>query len=730
MKIERWLIVIGILLIFQLIENRVFSQSNIDHWETVVYDTSIWKYTVPNATLESAWISAGYDDSGWQEGKGGIGYGDSDDSTIISNTLAVFLRKKFQIEDISKIEGIVLHVDYDDGYIAYLNGVEVARRNLGTIQFPQYDQPSLELHESLLYQGLVPESLYIDKENLVAGENILAVQVHNVSTSSSDLTARVFLSVAMNVSTTTYGPVPDWFAYFEGFESSDLPIVVINTGGAIIEDHVRIVADMGVIDNGPGSRNYVTDPFNNYNGKIAIETRGESSQMFPKKAYGFETQTLTGENNNVSLLGMPVENDWILYAPYSDKSLIRNVLAYHLSNMMGKYASRTRFCEIVLNGEYIGIYVLMEKIKRDKSRVDIAKLKPEDIEGDQLTGGYILRIDKIDDNDYPQWTSVPVPRLSNEGLVNLQFFDPKGDELMQVQREYIKSFIFEFESALSSHDYIDFYTGYNKYIDVSHFVDYMIMYEISKNVDGYRFSTYLYKDKDSKGGKLKMGPLWDFNLAFGNVNYHDNSQYAPGWLYNDPGRVYWFRRLLSDPNFANRFQCRWNELRSDLLSNNNVNFLIDSLGTVLNESQVRNFERWPVLGNYVWPNQFIGNTYGEEITFMKTWLTDRLDWMDNYLDQPCEPTVTSINEHDNLNISVFPNPSSDTWEIVGLPLNENIDLALVDHLGRVVYETSIISNNRMILSKNKTGGIKPGVYMLIVANKDKVLKTLKLFKVK
>src|SRR5688572_1076543 len=152
----------------------------------------------------------------------------------------------------------------------------------------------------------------------------------------------------------------------ESFTSSNLPIVVINTNGQTIVDDPKIVADMGIIHNAPGVRNHITDPFNNYNGKIGIEIRGSSSQMFPKKQYGIELADVNGDGVEASLLDLPAEEDWILFAPYNDKSLMRDVLAYKLGRDQGRYAPRTKYCELVLNGEYMGIYVLIEKIKRDR----------------------------------------------------------------------------------------------------------------------------------------------------------------------------------------------------------------------------------------------------------------------------------------------------------------------------------------------------------------------------
>jgi hypothetical protein len=187
-----------------------------------------------------------------------------------------------------------------------------------------------------------------------------------------------------------YGPI----ALSQTFTSSNLPIVIIETNGQTIPDEPKINVDMGIIYNGPGQMNYITDPYNEYDGIVGIERRGNSSQYyFPKKQYAFETRDSLSMNLNVSLLGMPEENDWILHAPYSDKTLMRNVLAYKMASDLGDYASRTAYCEVVINGDYKGVYVLMEKIKRDVNRVNITELDENDIAGDSLTGGYMVKIE-------------------------------------------------------------------------------------------------------------------------------------------------------------------------------------------------------------------------------------------------------------------------------------------------------------------------------------------------
>ena len=187
--------------------------------------------------------------------------------------------------------------------------------------------------------------------------------------------------------------------------TSNLPIVVItNQPGNVIVDAYRVRCHMGVIDNGVGNMNNITDPFNNYNDSISIEYRGSTSQQYPKKGYGLETQDSIGNNLPVALMGMPVENDWILNGPYPDKTLIRNVLTYHLAREMGHYASRTRFCEMIIDGEYRGVYVMMEKIKKDGDRVDVADVHIPNAWNDTITGGYIVKVDKLTGDVPYQWT--------------------------------------------------------------------------------------------------------------------------------------------------------------------------------------------------------------------------------------------------------------------------------------------------------------------------------------
>ncbi len=256
------------------------------------------------------------------------------------------------------------------------------------------------------------------------------------------------------------------------FSSSNLPILVIEVNQEIV-DEPKVPARMGLIDNGEGVRNNLSDPFNAYDGAIGIELRGSSSLfLFPKKSYAVETRDDQGEDQDVELLGLPEEEDWVLHGPYSDKTLMRNVFIYELARRLGGYASRTRFVEVVINGGYVGLYVLMEKIKRDKNRVDISKLNDDEISGDDLTGGYILKIDKEAGAEVGGWLSGHPPHFGSSDRVFYQYHYPKPSDIVSEQESYIQQVITTFENAMAGPQYADPEVGYPAYLDVPAAVDF------------------------------------------------------------------------------------------------------------------------------------------------------------------------------------------------------------------------------------------------------------------
>ncbi len=444
---------------------------------------------------------------------------------------------------------------------------------------------------------------------------------------------------------------------------TNLPIVVIDTYGQPIVDDPKITAHMGIIDNGPGEINSLEDPFNDYDGFIGIEIRGQSSQMFPKKSYGVETRDANGENLNVSLLGLPKENDWVFYAPYTDKSMLRNVMSFEMGRRMGHYASRSVFFEMVINGEYKGVYTLMEKIKRDKNRVNIAEIEPGDISGDELTGGYIIKVDKLDlDFQYnvDGWKSYPNPPYPNAMKIIFQYYYPEPEEIVSQQRACIRNYITNAENTLTSTYFQNPDNGYQSYFDVPSFIDFMLLNEITKEVDKYRYSNYMYKERDSDGGKLFAGPLWDFDLGYGNVDYWAEGLDHTGWLYamvepNDWSIIFWWKRLMEDSYFKNMAKSRWIWLRENRLSDETIHGMIDSITTWIAPARERNFERWPILGTYVWPNyDWAGNDYEDEVDYFENFLFPRLTWMDqNVPGQVVQPTAGISSEDDEIRFVLY-----------------------------------------------------------------------------
>ncbi len=439
--------------------------------------------------------------------------------------------------------------------------------------------------------------------------------------------------------------------------TTKLPIIYLNTDGKAIIDDPRVIIQMEIAWKGEGETNSTSDPRTHFNGKINIEIRGSTSQNFPKKSFGFELKDDEEQDMDFPLLGMPEEEDWILYAPYSDKTLIRNVLALTLaSQISGVYVPRCKFVELFINEKYAGIYVLMEKIKRDKNRVDIAKLKTEDIEGEELTGGYIVKIDKTTGSGGDGWHSKY--RNSNGAKIYYQYEYPESEKIEEEQKQYIKNYFDRFETEVYNKNH-DEQTGYMSLIKPESFYDLIIINELSKNIDGYRLSTFLYKDKN---GKLTAGPLWDYNLSFGNANYHNGWVTSNLQVFESLGKdmrknPFWWIILMRDYHFTNPFKCRWETLRENQLSDERIFTVTDSLISLIGESADRNFERWPILGEYVNPNYFVGDSYESEVDWMKNWVNERVENLDNILPGNCE-NITNIPLVEFGNSKIYPSPFS------------------------------------------------------------------------
>jgi hypothetical protein len=490
--------------------------------------------------------------------------------------------------------------------------------------------------------------------------------------------------------------------------------MIVDTQGEEIIDEDKIMARLGIVDNGPGNLNHPDDAFNDYDGWVGIEFRGSSSQLFDKKGFGLETREANGDDLDVSLLGFPEEEDWVLHGPYSDKSLIRNALLYDLAGKTMVWAPRVRMVELIINDDYRGVYLFTERVKRDNNRVDINKLDDDEISGNDLTGGYILKFDKTTGED----PNLEIGFLSNytadtefEQEIPIIYHYPKPEDIVAEQREYIVNWIHDFEDILMGDNWLDPEDGYASYLDLNSVADMFIFNEISRNVDGYRLSTYFAKQRDSDGGKLIMGPVWDFNLAYGNADYcagseiegwgYDFSEYCPEDIYQMPR---WWKRFTEDETLMSLVRQRYSTLRANELSDEAMMNRIDSFTTELGSAVDRNFNRWEVLGEYIWPNNFVGNTYEEEIDYLTDWSLDRLEWIDGSW---LNPSGVDAFVGKNVNFDIIPNPTRPGNDLrLKLWLADPVgsQIRVTDALGRLVIN-SMVTNDLPSIPTNLPAGV-------------------------
>lgn len=494
------------------------------------------------------------------------------------------------------------------------------------------------------------------------------------------------------------------------FKSSNLPIVFVNTSQTISD--TKIIGSMGVIDNAP-NRNYITDPRNAYNNHVQINVRGSSSRGFEKKSYSAELHDAANNKLKVPLLGMSKGEDWVLYSSYADKTLMRNNLSCDLFRLMGHYAPRHRNVEMVVNNEYFGVYSLFEKIKRDSGRVNIQKMGSNDNVFPNITGGYILQIDRPNQGG---WYSLFPGNSTGGSKFYYQYIYPKDSSITIAQKNYIQNYMNNFETVMNSSTYADPNTGYMSYIDLNSFLDFFIISELCKNVDESRLSTYLYKDNINQGGKLHIGPVWDYDISWHNCMWGD----APnpvGWEYFATTDLFpaptWWIKFMQDPNFVSSLACRWNQLRGNVLSLSNLNNMVDAYALELSEAQVRNFMQWLVMGAFVYcnPQNQVGATYATEVADLKNWITNRIAWMDANINAPC---AIGIQENTLVSgLTIYPNPmqQSTTFDMT-LEKNSDVSLCITDVVGKEVarfLNTNVSQGNSKIVFERDQ--IPAGIYL-------------------
>jgi hypothetical protein len=434
-----------------------------------------------------------------------------------------------------------------------------------------------------------------------------------------------------------------------------IPVLWLEVGKPIV-DAAKVSGKLRIVEAHPG------DPLSNpaafatlpatLETPMGIELRGQSSQDHAKQPFGIELLDATGQDIQAPVLGMPKESDWVLYPScHLDKSCLRNALVYHLYREMNpaRYGVRWRFAEVFIDGDYRGLYMVVERIKRDKNRVNVREPAADASLGD-ITGGYIFRRERAREPERTFVTPGMVwPHPATGGSIFL-FHYPRHDRITAGQKAYLLDYVARFEAMWNSPHWADPATGYRHWIDLESWLDTALLTELTMNPDGYRKSQYFYKQADIDGGKLFSGPQWDFDLALGIDEYGPN-----GWVFQDlcclgrgepPGgpnnaQLFYWHKLWGlqsygapDTTFHNDLRCRWRQLRQAILTDAHTADLVDGWARGLAAAQARDDGRWKVSGRTI-GGLPVRASYQAELDFLKSWISRRLVWMDENMPGTC-----------------------------------------------------------------------------------------------
>lgn len=398
------------------------------------------------------------------------------------------------------------------------------------------------------------------------------------------------------------------------YRPTNLPCVVIHTESG--HDPVDKVNDLTCIIS-------ILDP----NGGILTDSattrlRGNASATFEKKPYRFKF------NSKQNVLDAPAKaKKWTLINNYGDKTLMRNLLAFETSRLLGMpYTPYGRAVDVIMNGEYKGCYQLCDQVEVGKGRVDITEMKPTDIAGEALTGGYFWEIDAYANEEVSWFNS------SHWNPVTIK--SPKEEDITQEQRNYLIGFFNQMEADVYGSNFRDTVNGWRRLLDAETFLKHFLVGEFSGNTDTY-WSVYQYKKRGED--KIYTGPVWDFDLAFNNDNRTYPIQRKTDYVYRSGGSAagdmknFVNRIVISDTATKNQLLALWSEARQNGLTEEYMLHLVDSLAAEIDASQQLNFTRWPMLNKWVHMNPQVAGSYRGEVNVVKTYIQDRIAWMDSKL---------------------------------------------------------------------------------------------------
>jgi hypothetical protein len=429
--------------------------------------------------------------------------------------------------------------------------------------------------------------------------------------------------------------------------NSNLPAIIIyNFGAGDVPQAADQIANISVYEPQNGVTSLANAP--TLNSRATIHLHGSSTLTSPKKSFAVDFCDELNNDLDQTPLGFPAESDFILYGPDTyEPVLMHNPLMYQLSNDTGRYASRARFVEVYLNtsggpvtpGNYNGIYVLEEKIKWGKDRVNVPKLHsvdalhPQDNSGTNVTGGYIAKVDRLDTGE---------TGFVADGQLN-EYDYPKEEDIKTPQRgpqqQYLAGYMTNFAAVVNSTNYADPVRGYRQFIDEPSWIDYHILNVVAFSDDTLASSAYYYKDRNSV---LYYGPIWDFDRSQGSKSTFDFNPQIWAQSVTDMFRKYWWARIFSDLEFWQAWIDRYEDLRDTTLSTNHIYATIDTFAAQVQQEEPREVTRWPTLTaprsgrmtiagySYAFPG-----TYAGEVAFLKQWYADRLHFIDtNFVAKP------------------------------------------------------------------------------------------------
>lgn len=414
--------------------------------------------------------------------------------------------------------------------------------------------------------------------------------------------------------------IPGELYYREGYENS-IPTMAS-------DGNSYVVGTMKVYDNDKELNRISQIP--DLIESVKLHVRGNSSRWFDKQSYSVKVIDSAGENKNIGLLGMEKNHDWVLHGPFLDKTLIRNYMAMNIAGELMDYAPDVRFCEVVRNGEYQGLYVMMETVSRGKGRIDIEK--PNTLRN---VTGYIFELN----NDSEMF---PVTAMDNftkyvSILRKSAFFDivyPGKTQLTPELKDYIERDVSSFEKALYSYDYDSYQYGFPRYADVDEFVDYYILMEVFLQHDTGNRSTYFYKDVNG----LFKPCVWDFNNDLENISQINDDDFGVRKFVMV--QAPWFLMMSKEETFIQQVIDRYRELRKGILSDEYLKQYIQDTIDFLGNAVDRNYAVWGYsfdvnnvdIRNKLHPDERNPENFEEALDQMEEVLFGRLAWMDENIE--------------------------------------------------------------------------------------------------